>query len=164
MQPAFKYGESNATYDSMAAVILHLTGVQGYAEYIRRLVAMLVTGNTDAHLKNWALIYLDGRTPSLSPVYDFHSLTVYGPYRYAPMALSLNGQRLASAVGPDDLRWLADRAGADPDRTVEWAAEALDRLRKAWTEDVRAEAESRYPALAKHYSQRLDTLPIRALG
>jgi serine/threonine-protein kinase HipA len=27
-------------------------------------------GNTDAHLKNWALVYPDGRTPRLAPLYD----------------------------------------------------------------------------------------------
>jgi len=27
-------------------------------------------GNTDAHLKNWALIYPNGTTPCLAPVYD----------------------------------------------------------------------------------------------
>ena len=27
-------------------------------------------GNTDAHLKNWARLYPDGRNPQLAPVYD----------------------------------------------------------------------------------------------
>jgi len=49
--PMFKYSESGATYDSLAIVVRELTGVAGYADYIRRLTAMLVVGNTDAHLK-----------------------------------------------------------------------------------------------------------------
>jgi HipA-like protein len=57
-----------------------------------------VVGNTDAHLKNWALRYRDGRTPTLAPVYDVHSLTVYSTYRYAPMALKLNGQQLTTRL------------------------------------------------------------------
>ena len=73
--PMFKYSEWGASYDTLAAAILQLTGEDGYLDFISRLVAMLVVGNTDGHLKNWALIYPDGRTPRLAPVYDFHSLS-----------------------------------------------------------------------------------------
>src|SRR5439155_15674320 len=147
-----------------AAAIRQLTGDTGYADYVRRLVAMLVVGNTDAHLKNWALVYPDGRTPSLAPVYDVHSLTVYSSYRYGPLALSLNEERLATSIDHDDLRRLADHAGADPDQTVEWAAEAVHRLRDAWTKALRSEANKRFPALADHYTDRLRTLPICMIG
>ena len=75
--PAFKYSQSGATYDSLAKVVLGLIGQAGYEAFIERLAAMLVVGNIDAHLKNWALIYPDGRTTSLAPIYDFHSLTIY---------------------------------------------------------------------------------------
>jgi len=30
----------------------------------------ILLGNGDAHLKNWTMIYPDGRTPRLSPLYD----------------------------------------------------------------------------------------------
>ena len=162
--PMFKYSESGASYDTVAAAIYQMIGESGYAEYVRRLVAMLVTGNTDAHLKNWALIYPDGRTPSLAPVYDFHSLTVYTRYRYAPLALSLNERREAASISYDDLRRMADRVGVDPDRTAGWAAEAAGRLREAWSKDLRNEAESRFPALAEHFTNRLDQLPIGQVG
>ncbi len=39
-------------------------------EVVQRLVAFILMGNTDAHLKNWALVYPDGVTPVLSPLYD----------------------------------------------------------------------------------------------
>ena len=39
-------------------------------EFLARTVAAILMGNTDAHLKNWALIYPDGRQPRLAPVYD----------------------------------------------------------------------------------------------
>jgi serine/threonine-protein kinase HipA len=164
VEPMFKYSESGATYDTLAAAILQLTGEAGYAEYIQRLVAMVVVGNTDAHLKNWALLYSDGRTPSLAPIYDFHSLTVYTRYRYAALALSLNEEKVANAIGPEDLRRLADRAGADPERTVQWGLETVNRLREAWTKDLRQEAEARFDALAQHFTHRLESLPICLAG
>jgi serine/threonine-protein kinase HipA len=160
VEPMFKYSESGASYDGLGTVIHELTTEAGYYEYVRRLVAMLVTGNTDAHLKNWALIYSDGRTPAVAPVYDFHSLTVYSQYRYAPLALSLDNERVPSAIDFDHFRRLAERAGTDPERTVITAAETVQQLREAWAADVRAEAEQRFSALATHFTHRLNALPI----
>ncbi len=160
--PKFKYGEPGITYDSLGNAILSLMGDTGYSEYVERLVAMLIIGNTDAHLKNWGIIYLDGRTPSLSPVYDFHSLTVYTRYRYGPMALGLDGERLTSAVDLDSFRNLSQHCGYDPERTVEIVRHAVDRLRQAWSGDLLSEAESRFPALARHFTIRLASLPICA--
>jgi len=44
--------------------------VQDTREFLARMVAFILMGNTDAHLKNWALIYPDGRVPQLAPLYD----------------------------------------------------------------------------------------------
>ena len=96
-----------ATYDGLAAAVLEVVGEAGYRDFVRRLVAMIIVGNTDAHLKNWAFRYPAGRRVELAPVYDFHSLTVYDRFRYAPLALSLNGEVMTAHLSPDDFRWLA---------------------------------------------------------
>ena len=44
--------------------------VQDTREFLARMLAFMLMGNTDAHLKNWALVYPDGRHPRLAPVYD----------------------------------------------------------------------------------------------
>jgi serine/threonine-protein kinase HipA len=162
--PVFKYGELGGSYDGLAAAIYQLAGEADYLDYIDRLVAMLVVGNTDAHLKNWALIYPDGRTPRLAPVYDFHSLTVYQRYHYTPLALSLNGGKQLTAVGFEDFERLAERVGADPQRTVQRCAAAVERLRQAWSGELRSEAQTRFAALAKHYAHRLGTLKLCTTG
>jgi serine/threonine-protein kinase HipA len=46
-------------------------------EVFRRWTAFSLMGNTDAHAKNWAFIYNDGFTPSLSPAYDMVSVASY---------------------------------------------------------------------------------------
>ena len=158
--PAFKYSQSGATYDSLAKAILGLIGQAGYETFIERLTAMLVVGNIDAHLKNWALIYLDGRTASLAPIYDFHSLTVYSHYLYGTLALSLGGESLSSAVYLDNFRTLAENSGTDSARTVHIVRRTVDRLREAWSGDLQSEAELRFPALARHFTSRLESLPI----
>lgn len=121
---------------------------------------MLVVGNTDAHLKNWALIYPDDVNPALSPVYDFHSLTVYSRFRYAPFALSLDGEVGSSTIYLDSFRRLADAADTDPEATVQLVTNTVDRLRAAWSGDLKAEADKRFPALSQHFSERLANLPI----
>lgn len=45
-------------------------GQQEVEEVLRRVVGFILLGNTDAHRKNWSVIYPDSRTPILSPAYD----------------------------------------------------------------------------------------------
>ena len=160
VSPIFKYSQSGATYDSLAEAILGLIGQDAYETFIERLAAMLVVGNIDAHLKNWALIYLNGRTASLAPIYDFHSLTVYSRFLYGTLALSLGGESLSSAVDLDNFRILAENSGADPARTVHVVRRTVDRLREAWSGDLQSEAQARFPALTSHFTYRLESLPI----
>jgi serine/threonine-protein kinase HipA len=64
-------------YGSIGAVVHALCGNDDYREYMRRLVFMVLSGNADAHLKNWALVYPDGLKARLAPSYDFVSTLVY---------------------------------------------------------------------------------------
>ncbi len=53
---------------------------------MRRLAFMVLSGNADAHVKNWAIVYPDGLEARLAPVYDFVSTIVY-PTLHAYSAL-----------------------------------------------------------------------------
>lgn len=158
--PSMKYADSGASYDGLASAVLQVAGLPAYREFVRRLVAMIVVGNTDAHLKNWAFRYPAGREVHLAPVYDFHSLTVYGQYRYDALALSLNGEVMAAHLGVEDFRRLAEHTGADPEATALDVQATVHALRDAWRNGIRAETEGRFPALAAHYEHRLASLPI----
>jgi serine/threonine-protein kinase HipA len=160
VEPRYKYGESGAAYESIGLVVYRVAGSDDFLAYVDRLVAMVVTGNTDAHLKNWALWYPDGRTARLSPVYDFHSLTVYQRFRYAPLALSLAGEQMPNLVSLDHFRRLADHCGVDADQVIQRVRETMSRLHDAWAGEVAAEAEARFEPLSRHYRQRLAELPI----
>lgn len=50
---------------------------QDTREFLGRFVAFILMGNTDAHLKNWALMYPDGREPQLAPLYDPVCVTAF---------------------------------------------------------------------------------------
>ncbi|QHI98785.1 type II toxin-antitoxin system HipA family toxin [Xylophilus rhododendri] len=72
-EPRHKYGRDLVgDYANMLALLdtLSLRPVVDVREFIGRFVAFVLMGNTDAHFKNWALVYPDGRQPQLSPLYD----------------------------------------------------------------------------------------------
>ena len=71
--PRHKYGKGlQQDWPTMLRVLDRLSPqpVQDTREFLARTVAAILMGNTDAHLKNWALIYPDGQRPRLAPVYD----------------------------------------------------------------------------------------------
>lgn len=72
-EPKRKYGGGlMVDYPDMLRVLDRLSSrpAQDVQEFVKRFVAFILMGNVDAHLKNWALIYSDGITPKLAPLYD----------------------------------------------------------------------------------------------
>lgn len=69
--PEQKY--AMAGYGDIAEVVGTAMGEDAVCEFVRRLVFCTLIGNGDAHLKNWAVIYPDRRTPALAPAYDLVS-------------------------------------------------------------------------------------------
>jgi len=72
-----KYKKYN--YETVAKIILSVSGVDALREFLRRLVFIIAIGNGDAHHKNWSLLYPDGVRAELSPAYDFVSTIQYIP-------------------------------------------------------------------------------------
>ena len=71
--PRQKYGKGILQDWATLLRVLHRLSsqpVQDTREFLARMVAFILMGNTDAHLKNWALEYPDGRVPQLAPLYD----------------------------------------------------------------------------------------------
>ena len=72
-EPRQKYGRGLAVdWPAMLRVLDRLSPnpVADVRECVRRIVAFILLGNSDAHLKNWALRYPDGIAPVLAPLYD----------------------------------------------------------------------------------------------
>lgn len=104
--PSKKY--KGVSHANMASMLLLLTGETGLIDYIRRLAFSVLIGNGDMHLKNWSLIYYDGRTPALSPSYDFLSSIPYLPGD--DMALTLGDTRDMQQIGLHQFEKLAKKA------------------------------------------------------
>ena len=85
LYPERKYERGN--YRSIAEVVWVEAGEPGIVEFVRRLVFNALIGNADMHMKNWSLIYPDGRSAALAPAYDLLSTIAYIPD--GKMALNL---------------------------------------------------------------------------
>lgn len=100
--PEYKYHA--ASYEGLARFIGDLCGPSDLIEYIRRLFFSIVAGNTDAHLKNWSLIYPDGKAARLSPAYDLVFVRQYkGDDK---LALKLANENVPERLSWDHVRRL----------------------------------------------------------
>jgi serine/threonine-protein kinase HipA len=128
-------------YGSVGAVIYALCGEDDFREYMRRLAFMVLSGNADAHLKNWSLVYRDGVHPRLSPVYDVVSTVVYTSLgRHAslrltePSAPTVDVPADLSKVTLDELLAVASYAPADTSKVLDDLEEFVRRARDTWPE------------------------------
>jgi serine/threonine-protein kinase HipA len=112
------------THEEIAAV-LHNLHPEGLDRYIEQVVFNVVIGNGDAHLKNWSMLYPDGRTPELSPAYDLVPTIVY--IRREKLALGLGGTWLFDQLIPQRFSPLAREIGLGEEELQGRAVELVER-------------------------------------
>lgn len=119
-----------ASYDEMAAFILKTpscTPVDTWRLYQRILVCFL-TGNTDAHLKNFAMFHTsDGLR--LTPAYDLVAAALYPEYRQLALGIGNASNLALEALKPKHLVALSNAFGLDATVLAE-AIQNLDQHRK----------------------------------
>jgi serine/threonine-protein kinase HipA len=124
------------SYANVAAVLWAETGPADTFEFVRRLVFSVLIGNGDMHLKNWSLLYPDGRTPVLSPAYDFVSTIPY--IADDKLALNFGGSDSLLELTKDQVRRFADTARLPVSPLWEIVSETVVRTVDAWRRlDVR---------------------------
>ncbi len=104
-------------------------------EFVRRLIFGVCVGNNDMHLKNWGVVYPNGRDARLAPMYD--SICTRAYYPTGQLALTIGEERTFEAIDIRALSRFAHRAELSDRRTMVLAAEVTGRLRTAW-HDMRA--------------------------
>lgn len=121
-------------YEHIAAILAYLAP-EDLSAFCHRLVFCILCGNTDAHLKNWSLLYPDGRRPRLSPAYDLVATVLYLPAIDDELALDLGapGSRRFQDVRVDSFRLFAEVSGRTFDEVAGWVREAAGRVRDAWS-------------------------------
>jgi serine/threonine-protein kinase HipA len=128
--PEQKY---KGNFETVASLVYRGRDKESLLEFTRRLAFSVLISNGDYHLKNWSLIYSDGRIPALAPAYDLVSTAHYfTDERVEDLGLRFGGskdfhrvtlrtfQRLQERLGVRDVD-LAECAAATVERTVaEW--------------------------------------------
>ncbi|MDE2259850.1 MAG: type II toxin-antitoxin system HipA family toxin [Betaproteobacteria bacterium] len=135
--PGEKY--TKASYGNIARVIWTEMGEAGLREFIARLVFNVAIGNGDMHVKNWSLIYPDGRMPALAPSYDFLSTLTYVSGRET-MALGLAGTKDFRGVSESLLTHFASKAGLPVEIVLESAQATARRTVGVWA-DLRGQLD-----------------------
>lgn len=151
-QPSKKYDD--ITYEGVALLTARIVGDNAYGEVLRRLVFVVASGNNDAHMKNWSVIYPDGIGAQLSPLYD-QVFTAQWPAFSVQMALKLGGTKEFAAVTLARFRELARRVGQPPEETEAIVTETMERIARGWAEvrDDPAVTDAYRAALRRHWQK-----------
>lgn len=161
LSPAEKYGTTN--YDTMARVIVAVCGDDDTDEFLRRLVFMVAIGNSDAHTKNWSLIYPDGRSARLAPAYDLVAVSLYETIDRRlnrQMALRLGGTNDSEAVSEATFRRLAERAELDEERTSLIVRDQAQAIHASWADLKKSQASILETQLVQLLDERFARLPL----
>jgi serine/threonine-protein kinase HipA len=126
--PEKKYEQHG--YTGMAKDIWALLGAKGLTEFIRRVIFNAAIGNADMHLKNWSLLYRDGRTPELAPGYDYVSTMRYLPER--GLGLPLARTKDLSRLDDELLEKASVQAGVPRGLVRDVAHETAHSFIQAW--------------------------------
>lgn len=123
-----KYKKASSA--NIARVIATESDATDTAEFIRRLTFNTLIGNGDMHLKNWSLIYPDGRNARLAPAYDFVSTIPYIPGDRA----ALNYSRTKDFAGftMDELEHLSAKAALPTTLVLATARETVALFLAKW--------------------------------
>ncbi len=126
--PDHKY--EGHSYANLAAVLWAETGESGAYEFVRRLVFSVLIGNGDMHLKNWSLLYPDGRLPVLAPAYDLVATLPYIPGDQ--LALSFGGSQSLNEITLDQVRRFTETAGLPMRPVQDIVRDIVERTRASW--------------------------------
>lgn len=126
-----KYNKT--TYEGIGRVIKAVCPPEDAVEYVRRLIAVIVMGNADAHLKNWTLRYPDGKGARLSPAYDLVCVTAYPKTKADPnLAFPLGGTTKSELITSEHFRKLAPALQLPESEVVDTVQGTLDALTSSW--------------------------------
>ncbi|MGI9001378.1 MAG: type II toxin-antitoxin system HipA family toxin [Pseudonocardia sp.] len=120
----------SANFETVAIYVAALAGVDAVAAVIDRLVLNTLVGNGDAHVKNWAFLYTDGRKPSLSPLYDVLPTVLYIPTDN--LGLKLNKSKHFTDVAINSFDEIGRRTEYGVSEARRQARAAVQRILDSW--------------------------------
>lgn len=145
-----------ASYEQIGKLIYQnsLQGQRDATQMAVRLLVNILLANGDAHLKNWSMIYPDGRNAELSPAYDIVVTKAYitDENQYA---LNMGGSKNWYEVSMEDFKKWAEY-GDIPWRPVLYNLRAaLEKARTLWPAalDESGMADDHKSVLREHWKR-----------
>jgi serine/threonine-protein kinase HipA len=129
LPPKKKY--DHITYEAMALLARRFIDESAVQELLRRLVFTIASGNNDAHLKNWSLIYPDKILARWAPLYD-QVATVAWKEPSRQLALNLSSIKEFGRIDRPAFERFAERAQIDRRTALRLVDETLEKLRVTW--------------------------------
>ncbi|QET06271.1 type II toxin-antitoxin system HipA family toxin [Cupriavidus pauculus] len=159
--PSRKYANADA-YVRLVAVLYRLSpsGVQNVRQFFLRQAVNTLIGNSDAHLKNFSVIYHNGRLPELSPAYDIVCVAALPNFTSYGQNVAIDARQRQETLA--DYERIAEQAGVPK------------RIATAAVKEAVALAHAHWPALLNTLdapqpirdviTERLATLPLASAG
>ena len=122
---------------------------------MHRLVFNIGIANNDMHLKNWSLVYPDGRTPQLAPAYDYVCTKAY--LGHSETGLALGFARFFQNVTIEEFERLADRAAVSKSVVRTAAVDMVERFHDRW---VQIRDAMPLPAITRTIDEQLARVPL----
>lgn len=131
------YGDreyDGTNYDSIGKLIFNVfpAPYEQIEQFVRRLVVNIMVGNSDAHLKNWSILYKDRTRPKLSPAYDVLS-TIQYVGKNVNTALNLGKERKFYAIKADNFDRLARGIGVPAGFVLDTVKSTVGMTSEAWS-------------------------------
>lgn len=124
-------------------------------ERLAKMVLLhVVIGNTDAHAKNYALLYTDVR-PTLAPMYDTLSTSLYRDILGNRYAMQIGSASTPDQLHPQAFERLAKDLGSTPAQLRQWAEHVLDGVHQHVPELLRVAQSVTGPS---EYAARLEAV------
>lgn len=137
LRPGNKYGERpRVSFEGALRLVHDACGESEGREMARRIGFMIASGNTDAHLKNWGLLWGERTRPTLAPCYDLVTTIAWerlGWQRHGgpTLALRLGGETFFRLLNEHTLDTCSKNSGCS------WARreiiEGIERSRDTWS-------------------------------
>lgn len=111
---------------------------QCLTELLSRIALSVAIGNGDMHLKNWSIIYPDGRSLELAPLYDMLCTTVY--IEGDSQGLQLGKSKSLEGLRMDQISNFCRQSGLSAGFTVNTILTTLECIEVEWQKlEVRSE-------------------------
>ena len=118
------------SYEEIARVLRWISP-SSIDEFIKLVVFNLICGNGDAHVKNFSVLYDNGRDAALSPAYDLVSTIVYYPLG-SELALQLGGSVKFDSINRRRFYALLESAGRDYEKGYQFIIDFAKMVVDAW--------------------------------